>query len=81
METRNEIISRPELSDVVAIKEDHVYVLGAPISSGIRSLVGELYLAKWFHPDLFEDIDPEDVHRELLDKFFDQELEEVYVYP
>jgi iron complex transport system substrate-binding protein len=81
VETRNEIISRPELSDVVAIKEDHVCALGAPILSGIRSLVGELYLAKWFHPDLFEDIDPEDVHRELLDKFFDQELEEVYVYP
>ena len=81
VEIRTEIISRPELTDVAAVTENRVYALGAPVLSGIRSLVGELYLAKWFHPDLFEDIDPEAVHRELLQKFFGQELEEVYVYP
>ncbi len=43
--------------------------------------IGCLYFAKWFHPDLFEDIDPEAVHREMLQKFFDVELEGVYVYP
>lgn len=79
--TRDEILSRPELSDVKAIKDDRVYILGNPVASGIRSIVGDLYLAKWFHPDLFEDIDPEAAHRELLQKFFGQELDGVYVYP
>jgi iron complex transport system substrate-binding protein len=80
-ETRNEILARPELGEVKAIKDDRVYILGNPVASGIRSLIGELYLAKWFHPALFEDIDPEAVHREFLKKFFDQELVEVGVYP
>lgn len=79
--TRDEILSRPELSDVKAIKDDRVYILGNPVASGIRSIVEDLYLAKWFHPDLFEDIDPEAVHRELLQKFFSQETDGVYVYP
>jgi len=51
------------------------------VASGIRSVVGDLYLAKWFHPDLFKDIDPEAVHRELLQKFFGLEPDGVYVYP
>ncbi len=81
VDMRNEIVSRPELADLKAIKDGRVYILGNPIASGIRSVVGDLYLAKWFHSDLFKDIDPEAVHRELLDKFFGQELDGVYVYP
>lgn len=79
--TRDEILSRPELGDVKAIKDERVYILGNPVASGIRSVVGDLYLAKWFHPDLFKDIDPEAVHRELLHEFFGQELDGVYIYP
>ncbi|MFZ3147149.1 ABC transporter substrate-binding protein [Methanothrix sp.] len=81
VKTRDEILSRPELSDVKAIKDEWVYILGNPVASGVRSVVGDLYLAKWFHPDLFKDIDPEAVHRELLQKFFGQEPDGVYVYP
>ncbi len=51
------------------------------MTTGVRSIIGELYLAKWFHPDHFEDIDPEEVHEELVQQFFGQELEGVYVYP
>lgn len=80
-EIHAEILSRSELSDVKAIKDGRVYVLGNPVAWGIRSIVGELWLARWFHPDLFEDIDPEAVHRELLEKFFDEELKEKCVYP
>jgi iron complex transport system substrate-binding protein len=81
VETRDDILARPELAEVKAIKDNRVYILGDPVASGIRSLIGELYLAKWFNPALFEDIDPEAVHRELLQNFFGQELVEVGVYP
>jgi len=80
-EIHDEILSRPELNDVKAVKEGRVYVLGNPVAWGIRSIVGELWLAKWFHPDLFEDIDPETVDRELLDEFFGEDLTEKCVYP
>ncbi len=80
-EARDEILSRPGLSNVKAVKDDRVHILSGPVKSGVRSVVGELYLAKWFHPDLFEDIDPEDVHRDLVQEFYGLELEGVYVYP
>jgi len=80
-EARDEILSRPGLSSVKAVEDDRVYILSSPVTTGVRSIIGELYLAKWFHPDLFEDIDPEEVHEELVQKFFGQKLEGVYVYP
>ncbi len=78
---RDEIISRPELQDVKAVKSDQVYVMSGKITSGIRSIVGELYLAGWLYPELFEDVDPESVHRELLQKFYGLELEGAYAFP
>jgi len=80
-EIHDEIISWPELVDVKAVKNDQVYILGNPVAWGISSVVGDLYLAKWFHPDLFEDIDPEAVHREFLLKFFGEQMAEKSVYP
>jgi len=79
--TRDEILSRPGFSDVDAIKDGRVYVVTSGIMGGAPSIISDLYFAKWFHPDLFEDIDPEEVHEELVQEFFGQELEGVYVYP
>ena len=78
---RNEILSRPELKATNAVRNERVYISHLSIRRGPRMIGYLLYLAKWFHPDLFEDIDPEAVHRELLQKFFGQELDGVYVYP
>lgn len=79
--TRDETMSRPGLKEVKAVKEKKVYTISKKLMKGIGMPIGCLYFAKWFHPDLFEDIDPEAVHREMLQKFFDVELEGVYVYP
>ncbi|HOI70229.1 MAG TPA: ABC transporter substrate-binding protein [Methanothrix sp.] len=81
VEARDEILSRPGLISVKAVEDDRAYILSSPVTTGVRSIIGELYLAKWFHPDHFEDIDPEEVHEELVQQFFGQELEGVYVYP
>lgn len=75
------IVSRPELADVSAIKEGRVYVISGEIRYGVRSVISELYMAKWFHPDLFKDIDPEAVHKELAQQFYAANLDEAYAYP
>lgn len=80
-EVSDELLSRPGLSEVKAVKDGRVHVYSSKINSGVRSIVGELYFAKWFHPAVFEDIDPEAVHRDLVQKFYGLELEGVYVYP
>jgi len=81
MEKRDEILCRPELRSTNAIRNKKVYISHLSIRRGPRLIVYLLHLAKWFHPDLFEDIDPEAVHRELLCKFFCQEPDGVYAYP
>jgi iron complex transport system substrate-binding protein len=79
--TRNEILNRLGLNEVTAVKEGKVYVYDPIVLEGIRYPVGLLYFAKWFHPSLFEDIDPAAIHGQLIQRFFGVELEGVYVYP
>jgi iron complex transport system substrate-binding protein len=79
--TRNELLNRIGLSDVSAVKEGKVYVYDPVILEGIRYPVGLLYWAKWFHPSLFEDIDPAAVHAQLIQQFFGVTLEGVHAYP
>jgi iron complex transport system substrate-binding protein len=42
-------------------------------------------MAKWFHPDLFKDLDPQAIHQEYLNRFqnLDYNLDKngVFVYP
>jgi len=79
--SRDEVLSRSGLSEVNAIKDGRVYVIENMVINGIRYPVGLLYLAKWFHPDLFEDVDPVAVHEQLVQEFFGIEIEEVFAYP
>ena len=89
-EIRDEIMSRPELQNVKAVKDGRVYVMtgyiqyGGP-ASGCRGFLGTIYMAKWFHPELFEDLDPKAIHQEYLTEFLevDIDLDEkgVFVYP
>ena len=87
---REEIMSRPELQEVKAVKTGRVYVVsiyfaaGMPYSSA-RNFLLLAYNAKWFQPELFEDLDPKAIHQEYLTRFqgLDIDLDEkgVFVYP
>jgi iron complex transport system substrate-binding protein len=79
--TYSELVNRAGLGEVTAVKEGKVYVYDPIILEGIRYPVGLLYWAKWFHPSLFEDIDPAAVHAELIQQFFGVTLEGVHTYP
>ena len=40
------------------------------------------FVAKLFYPELFRDVDPEEVHQELAEKFYGlSQLDGVYTYP
>ena len=47
--------------------------------------IGVAYMAKWFYPELFEDLNPKSIHQEYLTRFqgLDYDLNEhgVFVYP
>ncbi|MFC2071370.1 ABC transporter substrate-binding protein [Chloroflexota bacterium] len=82
---REEIISQPGMEAVNAVKTGDVYIFKADVFLTLRYPVGLLYYAKWFHPDLFQDIDPAAVHREFTEKFYGMEewnkITEAFVYP
>ena len=81
---REEVLSNPLLAEVTAVEEEKVYVLGMDLTWGIRYPLGIAYEAKWFHPTLFEDLDPKAIHQEYLSfQHMDYDLDEhgVFVYP
>lgn len=79
---RDEIIARPELADVKAVKDGRVYLVSGELRYGVRSVICQLYMAKLFYPELFEDVDPEAVHQQLAEKFYGlSQLDGVYIYP
>lgn len=78
---RNEIMSRPAWDNIRALRDDKVYVMASDIWTGPRAIIGATYMAKWFHPDIFRDLDPEKLHKEYLEKFQGIKYKGVYVYP
>ena len=77
---RDEIMSRPELANVNAVKNGEVYIFCTELMY-LRGFIGISYMAKWFHPELFEDLDPEAINKEYLERFLDMPYRGVYVYP
>jgi iron complex transport system substrate-binding protein len=84
-EKQKEILDRSELANVSAIKSGNVYIQSADIFFGGRYFLSIIYMAKWFHPDLFKDLGPQAIHQEYLTRFqgldYDLSKQGVFVYP
>lgn len=77
-----EIIDRPGWAGIEAVRSGRVYLLAFEICSAPRAPIGILYMAKWFYPDLFQDLEPDQVHKEFLQQFFGlEEYPGLFVYP
>ncbi|MCK4731626.1 MAG: ABC transporter substrate-binding protein, partial [Methanophagales archaeon] len=85
IKTRNEIMNRSELQKVPAVEKEEVYIFPYGFVCTPTHFICQVYLAKWFHPNLFEDLDPKAIHQEYLTRFLevDYDLDEhgVFVYP
>ncbi len=42
---------------------------------------GMAYMAKWFHPELFGDLDPQAMHEEYLERFQGVPYQGIYAHP
>ena len=87
---RVEIMSRPELQQVKALKEGKVHIITTRLlcyhpKCGCRHFVQIAYMAKWFHPSFFNDLDPRAIHQEYITRFqglsYDLDKQGVFVYP
>ncbi len=79
--TRTDVINRAGYSELTAVKNDKVFIYDSQVGLGIRRVIGLLYWAKWFHPDLFGDIDPTAINAQMVHNFYGVEPQGVYTYP
>lgn len=90
---RSEILTRATENgwNRTAVDNGRVYIISSQLwtylpASGCRPFVGQCYLAKWFHPELFPDaeLDPKRIHQEYLTRFqglnIDLDEQGIFVY-
>jgi iron complex transport system substrate-binding protein len=83
--TKEEIIAMDALASGKAVEDGKVYLYENELGNTPRFIVGIAYWAKWFHPELFRDLDPQAIHQQYLTDFLgiDYDLDEhgVFAYP
>lgn len=82
---RQKLMQLPFLAECKAVKNNQVYMISPHFLYTPAFVVSLAYLAKWFHPDLFPELDPRAIHQEYLTRFikvdFDLGEHGVFVYP
>ncbi len=64
-----DLISRKGWESLEAVREGNTYLLHTDIFGGPQHFIGIQYLAKWFYPGRFADLDPPAVHAEYLSRY------------
>ena len=81
----DEIRGTAGFSDINAGQNNKVFVTDPMTVLGPGNHIGVLCFAKWLYPELFNDLDPEKLHQEFIDKFqhvdFDLNKHGAFVYP
>lgn len=70
-EIQEEIMQQDVFTHTDAVKNKKVYLLHNELLSTPRNIIAVAYMAKWFYPDLFPDLDPQALHQEYLDRFIE----------
>lgn len=82
---RQKFMALPHVAVTKAAKEGKVYMISGEFFGTARVTVANAYLAKWLHPELFPNLNPQRVFQEYLRKFLRTEINlthsGVFVYP
>ena len=82
---RQQIMELPVFSESTAVRNGNVYMLSSEFFGTPRHIIGFTYIAKWAHPELFRDLNPQALHQEYIDNFLRADLDlgeqGVFVYP
>jgi len=64
-----DLLNRTGWNTLPAVKKGNVHVIHSDIQGSASHFIGMQYLARWFYPELFSDIDPLKTHQEYLTRF------------
>ena len=83
---REEIMNRIELANSIAVKKGDVYLIDNKHFMCVKAgyAISVAYMAKWYHPELFEDLDPKAIHQDYITGLqrvdYDLDKHGVFVY-
>lgn len=63
-----------------AAQNDRILIISWDIFSGLFSVIGDLHLAKFFYPELFKDLKPDEIYTKLLSEFLEVNKVEPVIY-
>lgn len=72
------VVSRPGLADLAAVRDGRVYGIWHIFNNNPMNFLAVEVMAKWFHPELFADVDPEASLRELNETFLPVAMQGTY---
>ena len=82
---RDAFMNRPGWMHIAAVENGRVYMISDSVYTKPAFFVGIAYMAKWFYPELFEDLDPKEIHQQYLTEFqgleYDLDEHGVFGYP
>lgn len=79
------IVNRTGIDRVNAVVNNRVHIMKSDLTLLLRYPAALAYMASWFYPDYADEIDPEGVHKDIIDTYFGPEewekTKEIFVYP
>lgn len=72
------VVAHPGLADLPAVRNGRVYGLWHIFNNNPMNFLAVEVMAKWFHPELFADIDPNASLRELNERFLPVPMQGTY---
>jgi len=76
-----EVVDRPGWDSLEAVKGDQVYLYVHLMNFAPSNIIGRCFFAKILQPELFSDLDPEEIADEYWNTFMGCEYPEMFVYP
>ena len=71
----------PGIKGTSAERRKKIYFIQDDLTSGPKQIIGLLWMAKWFYPDQFSDMDPEAFHKVFYERFMRLPYRGIHVYP
>lgn len=65
----DEIMGLSGFETINAVKNNRVHIISGDLTMKTAIPIGIAYQAKWYHPELFADLDPQALHQDFIDRF------------
>ena len=78
---RSELMETSGIAGTKAVVDGKVYFIVDDLMFGPQQPVGVMYMAKWFYPERFDELNPEEENRKYWEDFMDLEYKGIFVYP